>query len=172
MPTDPRQLLQPVRMEGVRLIFRNFKGAEGPYNKEGTRNFGVIIPDDLAEAMLNDGWNVKRLKPSEEEQEQGIEYGPAWLPIDCGFDKGRPPKIMLVTSRGPTRLDEDNVDQIDDVDIAIDEQTDLPKCDLIVRPFFWTNPRGEQGVKAYLKTMYVTAEEDDLEKKYAHLEEQ
>ena len=39
-------------MEGVRLIFRNFTGREGQFNQEGARNFGVVLPEDLAEVML------------------------------------------------------------------------------------------------------------------------
>jgi hypothetical protein len=173
MAVDPRSQLKPVVMYGVRLVFRNFKGKEGPYNAEGTRTVGVIIPEDIAEAMTNDGWNVKRLNPSEEEQEQGIEQGPPWLPIEVAYDKGRPPKITLVTSRGKTVLDNDTVSTLDDVDIAVDEETGNPKCDLIVRPFFWgPNAMGNSGVKAYLKSMYVTIEEDELDRKYADLDAQ
>lgn len=166
------QRLQPVLMEGVRIIFRNFKGEEGPYNQAGTRTFGVILPPDIAEAMSNDGWNVKTLKPSEEEKEEGIEQGPPWLPVEASYDKGRPPKIALISSRGKTILDAETVEQLDWVDIAVDEQTGLPKCDLIVRPFFWTNPMGNSGIKAYLKSMFVTIEEDELERKYAELDAQ
>lgn len=172
MATDPRQHLKPVVMEGVRIIFRNFKGEEGQYNREGVRTFGVIIPPEAAEAMATDGWNVKRLKPSEEEQEQGVEEGPAWLPVEAAFDKGRPPKIVLITSRGKTNLTEETVEQLDWVDISVDEETNEPKCDLIVRPYFWTNAMGANGVKAYLKSMFVTIEEDDLERKYAELDAQ
>src|SRR4051812_15216958 len=67
---DPNQQ-NIVVMEGVRLVFRNFEGKEGPYNQEGSRSFGVILPEDIGEQMLTDGWNVKRLNPSEEEKEQG-----------------------------------------------------------------------------------------------------
>jgi hypothetical protein len=159
-------------MEGVRIIFRNFKGAEGPYNRPGVRNFGVVIPPDTAERMASDGWNIKFLKPNEEEQEQGLDHGPPWLPVEASWDKGKPPKIVLITSRGKTVLDEEVVDQLDHAEIAMDEETGLPKCDLIVNPYFWTNPQGEHGVKAYLKSMFVTIDEDDLEKKYADLDSQ
>lgn len=167
MAGDPRQHLKPVLMEGVRMIFRNFKGKQTEYNRDGVRNFGVILPEDVAEAMANDGWNVKRLRPSDEEREQGIEQGPPWLPIEAAYDKGRPPKIVLVTSRGKTILDDDTVAELDGIDVAIDDQTGLPKIDLIVNPSFWKNPKGETGVKAYLKSMYVTADEDELDLKYA-----
>jgi hypothetical protein len=167
------QQLKPVLMEGVKIIFRNFKGEEGPYNREGVRNFGVILPSDVAEAMANDGWNVKVLKPSEEEKEAGLEQGPPWLPVEAAYDKGKPPKIVMITSRGKTVLDEETVEQLDWVDIAIDEETTLPKVDLIVRPFRWgPNAMGASGVKAYLKSMFITIEEDELDQKYAEMNEQ
>lgn len=166
------QQLQPVLMEGVKIIFRNFKGEAGQFNQEGKRTFGVILPEDVAEAMARDGWNVKHLKVSEEEKDEGLEHGPPWLPVEAAFDKGRPPKIVIVTSRGKTVLDEDTVKELDNVDIAIDEQTNLPKCDMIVRPYRWENPMGATGIKAYLKSMFITIEEDELDRKYSELNEQ
>lgn len=163
--------LQPVVMEGMRLIFRNFQGKEGQYNRAGDRNFGVILPPEIAQAMLADGWNVKQLKPSEEELENGIEEGPSWLAVSVNFDKGKPPKIMMVSSRGTTKLDEETVEQLDWVDIAIDPETGQPKVDLIVRPYTW-EVSGRTGIKAYLQSMYITIEEDELERKYASLESQ
>ena len=159
--------LKPVVMEGMRIIFRNFAGKEGQYNREGDRNFGVILPPDVAEAMLADGWNVKYLRPREED-EDGEET--PWLSVSVNFDKGRPPKILMITSRGKTKLDEDTIDQLDWVDIATDEDG-TPKVDLIVSPYTW-EVSGRSGVKAYLQAMYVTIEEDDLARKYAELDEQ
>jgi len=150
-------------MEGVRLVFRNFTGKEGPYNQEGARNFGVILPEDVAEDMLADGWNVKRLKPSEEEQEAGAEVGPPWLPVKINYERGRPPKIVLITERGRTNLDENTVDTLDWAEIT--------NVDLIVRPYAY-DVRGTQGIAAYVQSMYVTIEEDALEKKYAEMDSQ
>lgn len=160
-----------VVMEGVRLVFRNFTGKEGPYNQEGSRNFGVILPEDIAEQMLADGWNVKRLKPSQEEQEEGVEEGPPWLPVKIGYGKGRPPMIKMITERGSTVLDEDTVEQLDWVDIAIDEETGNSKVDLIVRPYNY-EVRGSTGISAYLQSLYVTIEEDPLQRKYAEMDAQ
>jgi hypothetical protein len=159
-----RDELKPVLMEGVRLIFRNFAGKESQYNQEGAKNFGVVLPNEqIAEAMLADGWNVKYLNPSEEEKEQGIEQGPPWLQVKVNFQKGKPPKVMLVTERGRTALDDTTIEMLDWADIT--------NVDLIVRPFPW-EVRGDTGIAAYVQSMYVTIEEDELEKKYAEMNAQ
>lgn len=149
-----------VLMEGVRIIFRNFQGKEGQYNRAGDRNFGVILPNDVAEAMLADGWNVKYLKPREDDEEP--EQTP-WLSVSVNFDKGRPPKVMMVTDRGRTALDESTIDMLD--------WADIQNVDLIVRPYTW-EVSGRTGVKAYLQSMYVTIEEDELERKYSEMDSQ
>jgi hypothetical protein len=153
-----------VLMEGVRLVFRNFTGKEGPYNQEGARNFGVILPDDVAERMLADGWNVKYLKPRDDEEESEEPTETPWLPVKIGYNtKGRPPKIFMVTDRGPTLLHEDTVEQLDWVEIT--------NVDLMVRPYHY-EVRGSTGIAAYVQTMYVTIEEDPLDKKYAEMNAQ
>jgi hypothetical protein len=149
-----------VLMEGVRLVFRNFTGKEGQYNREGDRNFGVILPNDVAEAMLADGWNVKYLKAREDDED---EAEVPWLPVKVGYGKGRPPKIMLVTDRGRTALDEDTIDTLDWADIV--------NVDLIVRPYNY-DVGGRTGISAYVQSMYVTIEEDALERKYAEMDAQ
>lgn len=150
-----------VLMEGVRLVFRNFTGKEGQYNQEGSRNFGVILPDDVAEVMLTDGWNVKYLKPREEDED---ETQTPWLPVKVGYNTGgRPPKVFLVTERGRTLLNEDTVEQLDWVDIT--------NVDMIVRPYPY-DVGGRQGISAYVQTMYVTIEEDPLDRKYGEMDKQ
>ena len=150
-----------VLLEGVRIIFRNFAGKEGQYNREGDRNFGVIIPDQAtAEQMLQDGWNIKYLKPREDEDE-GDDSGEEtpWLPVKVGFGKGRPPQIYLVTQGGKKRtlMDESTVAELDWVDIL--------NVDMIVRPYNY-DVSGRQGISAYVQSMYVTIEEDPLRAKY------
>jgi hypothetical protein len=143
-----------VLMEGVRIIFRNFSGKEGQYNREGDRNFAVLIDDDkVADAMAEDGWNVKQLRPREDEEDETPQ---AYLPVSVNF-KGRPPRIVLITSRGRTNLDEHSVEMLDWADII--------NVDMIVRPYEWT-VNDKSGIKAYLQSIYVTIEEDALEMKY------
>lgn len=156
-----------VLMEGVRIIFRNFAGKETPFNRAGKRNFGVILPPDVAEAMLADGWNVKYLKPRDDDEDP-VET--PWLQVSLNFDKGKPPTVMLVTARGRTALDETTIEQLDWVDIAQDDNGNS-KVDLIVRPYHW-EVQGNSGIAAYLKSMYITIDEDELARKYADMDEQ
>jgi hypothetical protein len=149
-----------VLMEGVRIIFRNFAGKEGQYNREGDRNFAVLLDDKVAEAMAADNWNVKWLKPREGDEDEETQ---AYLPVSLNFAKGRPPRVVMITSRGRTTLDENMVELLDWADIT--------NVDLIVRPYEWT-VSGKSGIKAYLQSIYVTIEEDELERKYAELDAQ
>ena len=150
-----------VRIDDAKIIFRNFIGKEGPFNAEGDRNFGVLLDDEVAEAMEADGWNVKWLKPRPDIEEE-VEPQ-AWLPVFLKY-KGRngpvrPPLVAQITSRGRVNLGEDEVEVLD--------WAEMVAVDLIVRPFFW-EVNGKSGTKAMLKTMFVTIQEDELEIKYAH----
>lgn len=141
-----------VLMEDARIIFRNFAGREGMYNREGDRNFCVLLDDETAQLMAKDGWNVKYLRPRDEEETEQ-----AYLQVSVNF-KGRPPRVVMITSRGRTTLQEDEVELLDWADILT--------ADLIMRPYEWA-VNGKTGIKAYLQSIFVTIEEDELELKYA-----
>lgn len=147
-----------VLMEDVRIVFRNFAGKEGMYNREGDRNFAVLLDDDVAERMLADGWNIKTLKPREDDEEP---HAQPYLQVSLNF-KGRPPRIVMITSRGRTNLGPDEVDVLD--------WADIKTVDLIVRPYEWS-VNGKSGVKAYLKSLFATIDEDALELKYADIDD-
>jgi len=153
----PAPRLQPVVLEDCRILFRNFSGAEGRFNAKGKRNFNVLLDQKTATAMERDGWNVKYLEPREEGDERQ-----ARLEVSVTFpgagSKGRPPRIILITSRGKTPLDESTVGLLD--------WAEIEKADLIVRPYEW-EVNEKTGVKAYLQSLYVTIREDALELKYA-----
>lgn len=149
-------------MENARLIFRNFEGREEKYNRKGDRNFGLIIEDpELAQQLAEDGWNIKELTPKNNDDYDDTPEVIYWLPVTVRFDNV-PPKVMLVTRRKKTRLNEDNINTVDYANIA--------KVDLTVTPYDW-EVNGKSGTKAYLQTMYVTINEDEFADKYADLEE-
>jgi len=154
MPPNDKTVL----MEGVRIIFRNFAGKEGKYNREGDRNFAVLLDDEVAEAMAADNWNVKWLNPRGEDEEETPQ---AYLPVSVSY-KGRPPRVVMITSGGRTNLDETNIEMLDWATIV--------NVDLIVNPYEWL-VNGKSGIKAYCQSLYVTIEEDELEKKYRELDQ-
>jgi hypothetical protein len=142
-----------ITIEGARIIFRNFKGAQTEFNREGDRNFCVVLDPELADVLEQDGWNVKRKDPREEGDDPLL-----YLKVKVKFGDF-PPVIKQVTSKGATQLDEDTVMVLDTAAIE--------NVDLIITPYEYT-VSGKSGVAAYLKKMYVTIQEDDLDKKYAH----
>ena len=148
---------ESVVIENTRLLFRNLSGAKGKYNKEGVRSFAVVLENKMADDLIARGWNVKWLEPREE-GDVAVPY----LPVKVNYEGPRPPRIILVTSKGRNTLEEKDLSLVDWANIMF--------VDLIVNPYKWDYD-GETGISAYLKNMFVTIEEDYLDIKYADLEE-
>jgi hypothetical protein len=148
----PRPDQKTFLIEGAQILFRNFAGRPGPYNDEGDRNFAVIVPPDLLDNLIKDGWNVKFLE-AREEGEPDIPF----ISVRVNFDN-KPPRVVTLTSSSRTSLNEKSVEMLDYADFA--------NVDLICNGYEW-NVQGKSGTKAYLKSLFVTLEEDELERKYA-----
>jgi hypothetical protein len=138
-------------MESAKIGFRNFSGVAGKFNPAGKRNFCVFLDTDLGKVLEEDGWNVRWLQPKDE----GDDARP-YLQVAVSFDN-IPPKVVLVTKKGKTNLDDTNVNILD--------WAEIDNVDLIIRPYNY-NVNGKEGVKAYVKSMYVTLVEDEFESKY------
>lgn len=139
-------------VEDAQILFRNFAGKEGQYNLEGQRNFSVVLDPEMAARLAADGWNVKERPPREEGDDPLM-----FLTVAVNF-KNRPPNVVMISSAGHTQLSEDIIETLD--------YAEFKNVDLICRGYDW-DVNGKSGTKAYLKSLFVTIEEDALERKYA-----
>lgn len=149
----PRGILQ---IDDARIIYRNFRGAADKFNREGDRNFAVVIPDEeMAEALKNEGWNVK-IKPPRDVDDTPFMY----LPVKVKFND-RGPTAYLKTGKVMNKLDEESIGCLDDIDII--------SVDMDIRPYDW-EVSGKTGRTAYLQSIHVTQEVDRFAARYANEE--
>ena len=148
-----------VTIEGARLIYRNFEGRKDKFNLMGQRNVGIILTPELGAQMQADGWNVKWMEPRDE----GDEATP-WISVKVNFDGPRPPRVTALTNGGKHRT------MLDANTVSVLDKLDLDNVDLIIRAYdYEVNDR--VGRAAYLQNLYATIYEDDLDRKYANLDE-
>lgn len=152
-----RRNIPNISIENANIFYKNFAGAPTKFNpRAGSRSFCVYIDDpDTVEQMLQDGWNLKTRDPRDEGDP--VRH---YLQVAVSFDGPFPPKVVMVTRRKQTPLDAESVEALDYAEIV--------NVDLSIRPYEW-EVNGKTGVKAYLKTMYVTVEEDEFAAKYDNL---
>lgn len=142
------------KIEGAKLVLRNFQGRAGEYNEEGDRNFGVLLDDELAEDLKRDGWNVKYFKPQPDDP---TGYRQPWLKVNYG--KFEPP-ATLVNSRGKIHLTRETIGQLD--------WTQIAHCDLVISGVPYKGRGGRpDGISAYMNAIYVVVAEDEFAAKYA-----
>lgn len=152
-------------VENAEIIFRNFRGIDRGYNPKHEKSFSLLVKPERfdIEAMKNDGWNLKALKPREGYEDEPVNYH---LPVTVRFDNF-PPRIYLVTKVSnegekpryrKTLLDEESAFMIDTAEIA--------NVNLEISHGKTYDFNGKVGVKAYLKTMYIELVEDRFDSLY------
>jgi hypothetical protein len=147
----PRGILQ---IDDARIIYRNFAGVATQFNREGDRNFSIVIPDQgLADELIAQGWNVKIKSPRDEDDEPFMH-----LPVKIKFNERGPIAYLKSGNRTPVKLDEETIGILDNVDIL--------GVDLDIRPYNW-EVNGKTGRTAYLQAIHVTQEVDRFADRYA-----
>lgn len=145
-----------ISIDNAQIRFRNFTGEPTKFDKVGgKRTFSVVLDPEMAEKLREDGWNIKTWEPD------GAEEPMYHLPVEISY-KIYPPKIWMISGNKKTMLQEDTVSAL--------QYAEFTKVQLIIRPYCW-EVNGKSGVKAYLKAMYATIEEDEFEKEYRNFED-
>ena len=146
-----------LEVQDARIIFRNFSGVGSKFNREGDRNFAVIIPsDDIKDELVEAGWAVK-IKPPRDEDESPFMY----LPVKVKFN-GHGPAIYMNSGGNITKLNEETIDMLDEIDIT--------SVDMDLRPYDW-DVNGKTGRTAYLKALNVSQNIDRFGAMYANREQ-
>ena len=142
-----------LEIEDARIIYRNFSGAPSKFNREGDRNFAVIIPnEEIKDQLVEEGWNVK-IKPPREDFDEPFMF----MPIKVVFNN-RGPAAYVRSGDSVTRLNEETIDMLDEIDIA--------SVDMDVRPYDW-EVNGRTGRSAYLQAINVTQNVDRFGARYS-----
>ena len=149
----PKDILQ---IDNARIVYRNFSGTGSKFNREGDRNFAVVIEDqEIADELIARGWNVK-IKPPRDEDDTPFMY----LPVKIKFNE-RGPKVYLQSGDKMNELDEESVCCLDDVDILA--------VDMDIRPYDW-EVNGKEGRTAYLQSIHIVQEVDRFAARYQQAE--
>lgn len=146
-------------IEDAKLLFTNFAGSPTRYNSEGgKREFSVALPLNLVEDLENDGWNVKYRKNADGEFDPERPY----LGVKVSY-KFRAPAIWLITGGRKQLMTEDTVGTLDNITIKT--------ADVVIHPSVY-DVRGQQGISAYVKELYVVMDDESASfaSKYADLD--
>lgn len=152
----PRGILQ---IDDARLVYRNFSGAGSKYNREGDRNFAIVIHDEeTKDALMNEGYNIK-IKPPRDVDDAPFMY----LPVKIKFNDRGPIVYLSDKPKGGNKL------QLDEESIGCLDMTDILTVDLDVRPYDW-EVNGQTGRTAYLQSMHVVQRVDRFAARFAEEE--
>ena len=141
-----------LEVDDARICYLNFSGVGTKFNREGDRNFALIIPDtELADMLTNNGWNVK-IKPPRDEGDTPFMF----MPVKIKFNANGP-AAYLKSGVSVTRLNEDTIGMLDDISIA--------SVSMDIRPYDW-EVNGQSGRTAYLQSIEVIQRIDRFGAKY------
>ena len=127
-----------LQIDDARITYRNFSGEGSPFNKEGDRNFALIIPtQEMADMLIEEGWNVKIKAPRD-----GYEDPFMYLGIKVKFNSFGP-NVYLKSGNSVNKLDEESVRTLD--------RARLMNINMDIRPYDYEIP-GRKGRSAYLQS--------------------
>lgn len=135
-----------IELDDARIIYANFTGERSRYNASGTRNFCVLIPFEMEQQLLADGWYLKYLTPREE----GAMPQP-YIKVNISDRFGVPP-MSIVSYRGERILN--SLDELDALKSA-----GIRQASVVIKPHRYTTDDGETHFNGYLEEMRIVLRE-------------
>ena len=128
----------------------NFAGKPTRVNPSGgKRTFNIVMPEDVAQELISEGWNIKSIPPRSDDQEDVLYF----TEIVLNMAKKVEPDVYLCTEwagrKKKTRLHGDDVAQLDDIRFA--------RADVNIYPHVH-----EGGVKGHCNQLVVIQAKNDL----------
>ncbi|MBP5594215.1 MAG: hypothetical protein J6Y02_02445 [Pseudobutyrivibrio sp.] len=147
-----------ITQEDALIIWKNFSGLPDKFSPQGgKKTFSLVLSEEDAKKYFDIGWNVKAREPKDGDGET-LYY----LPVKVSYAV-KPPKVVMVTRKNKTDLDEDTIGLLDSKDIE--------RADVCVTPYEW-EVGGKHGITAYLKTLYAVIAEDEFAEKYGDYDDE
>lgn len=151
-----------IMIDDARIIYRNFEGRGDKYNREGDRNFAVLIDDEnIAKQLCEDvndmgaPWNVK-IKDPRDDGDMPFMY----LPVKVKFNN-RGPNVYLVSGNRRNVLGPESIGMLDQIEIDSVNLDIRPYDDMI---------NGKAFRAAYLQSIEVHQRIDRFAAQYAEEE--
>lgn len=142
--------------ENAQILFPNFSGREGRYNREGNRCFSIVVTDkngrpdaDLALQLKEDGWNIRERIINGEPTGEFYING-----VNINYDYYIKPIISYISNGNEITLTPELLDN------GIAAQLDgrgAEHYDVSIRPKTWERGDGSVGIKGYVDEMRIVA---------------
>lgn len=185
----PKGILQ---IDDARIVYRNFSGKGSKYNREGDRNFSVVIPDQrmtldemrnveglFREAYVTDGVDGPTLMIDGTETYTYAEALQAlgWnVKINPPREEGDSPFIHLpvkvkFNDRGPNIyvISGNTKRELNEGTVSMVDDIDILKVDMDIAASRY-DVNGNTGISAYLRTMFVVKAVDRFADRYPDAE--
>lgn len=156
--TEDKKWIEDLEIENAQIkwAFSHFDGREDTFNAEGDHNFTIILPEEEALRLQEEGWNIRRMEGYEEGDPP--EY---LLKVKISY-KFEAPRVYLIKGDRKFRADQR--------DLADIRRASTKQIDVVITPSRWVVGK-ETGISAYVKELYATINQSRFSEQYQDYEE-
>jgi hypothetical protein len=169
-PLNKKRERVTITVRNAYLLWPNFAGAEGKFNRAGDRNFSIMMAEQDGLMLLEQGWtSVSPVKKRPDDDDPETYYK---MPVSVRFDN-YPPRIWLMSDTPESLALTDGKKDLAKMDrVMLDEETvefldrlEFEKIDMVISGSQWS-VNNNSGRKAYLQSAFFTLYTDELEREY------